>query len=69
MAQLLAIPEEHIDPDVPVGLIGLDSLLATLLRAQLAHQLGVTMPDGSLHARSTLREISGLLETPAVSNV
>jgi acyl carrier protein len=65
LAQLLTIPVEEIDPDVPVGLIGLDSLLAARLHVQLAEQLGVFVPVSSLHGRRTLREISCGLEAPA----
>jgi len=65
LAQLLTIPVEEIDPDVPVGLIGLDSLLAARLHVQLAQQLGVFVPVSSLHGRRTLREISCGLEAPA----
>jgi acyl transferase domain-containing protein len=57
-ADLLALPQEDIDPAAPLLDAGLDSLLAARLGARITRELGVKVPVRKLLTRLTLEELA-----------
>ncbi|WP_214319696.1 type I polyketide synthase [Nonomuraea sediminis] len=60
-AQVLAVPGHDIGVDVPLTLLGLDSVLATRFKDRLHRDLGVEVPVRLLLGPSTLLELAARL--------
>ncbi|MGP3913684.1 type I polyketide synthase [Nonomuraea sp. 10N515B] len=65
-AQVLAVPGHEIGVDVPLTLLGLDSVLATRFRARMRRELGVDVPVRLLLGPGTLIDLTTELRTAAV---
>ncbi|MER6944262.1 type I polyketide synthase [Nonomuraea sp. NPDC000554] len=66
-AQVLAVPGHEIGIDVPLTLLGLDSVLATRFRDRMRRDMGVDVPIRDLLGPSTLLDLAtGLRSAAAV---
>jgi acyl transferase domain-containing protein len=61
-ADVLALPQDEIDPSAPLMDSGLDSLLAAKLGARIKQDLGVRVPVRQLLARLSLADLAAKLE-------
>ncbi|MFI6731652.1 type I polyketide synthase [Nonomuraea sp. NPDC050451] len=64
-SQVLAVPGHEIGMDVPLTLLGLDSVLATRFRERVRRELGVDVPVRSLLGPSTLLDLTTELRSAA----
>ncbi|GAA3209328.1 hypothetical protein GCM10020216_012310 [Nonomuraea helvata] len=64
-SQILAVPGHEIGMDVPLTLLGLDSVLATRFRERVRRELGVDVPVRSLLGPSTLLDLTTELRSAA----
>jgi thioester reductase-like protein len=64
-AECLKVPEEEIDPAVPLARYGLDSLAAAQLAAAVAEKLGRDVPDDLLLRHADLLSLARFMEGPA----
>ena len=61
-ARILGVPPETLDPGLPLGDAGLDSLLAVELRNELARGLGTSLPATLLFDYPSVTELTRYLE-------
>ncbi|MDX3107259.1 acyl carrier protein [Nonomuraea angiospora] len=64
-SQVLAVPGHEIGMDVPLTLLGLDSVLATRFRERVRRELGVEVPVRSLLGPGTLLDLTTELRSAA----
>ncbi|MBB5779557.1 type I polyketide synthase [Nonomuraea jabiensis] len=64
-SQVLAVPGDEIGMDVPLTLLGLDSVLATRFRERVRRELGVEVPVRSLLGPGTLLDLTTELRSAA----
>ncbi|MGW4963378.1 type I polyketide synthase [Nonomuraea sp. NPDC004186] len=64
-SQVLAVPGHEIGMDVPLTLLGLDSVLATRFRERVRRELGVDVPVRSLLGPGTLLDLTTELRSAA----
>ncbi|MCK2220651.1 acyl carrier protein [Actinomadura sp. ATCC 31491] len=57
-ARVLAVPGHEIGVDVPLTLLGLDSVLATRFRERMRLELGVDVPVRHLLGPGTLLDLT-----------
>jgi acyl transferase domain-containing protein len=62
-AEVLSAAPETVDPNVPLVMHGMDSLLAAKLRARLKQQLDLHVPVGELLGSGTLTELAARLHS------
>jgi acyl transferase domain-containing protein/acyl-CoA synthetase (AMP-forming)/AMP-acid ligase II len=61
LSRILGLPEDQIDPDVPLPRLGLDSLMAVALRDHMARVCAVDLVLGDLLGTVTLNALAGQL--------
>ncbi|MEV4082437.1 acyl carrier protein, partial [Nonomuraea fuscirosea] len=64
-AQVLSLPGHEIGVDVPLTLLGLDSVLATRFKERMRRDLGVDVPLRDLLGPDTLLELATRLRASA----
>ncbi|KAB8192725.1 acyltransferase domain-containing protein [Nonomuraea phyllanthi] len=64
-SQVLAVPGHEIGMDVPLTLLGLDSVLATRFSERMRRELGVSVPAGHLLGPGTLLDLTTELRSAA----
>ncbi len=55
--------DAHIDPDVPLGELGIDSLTAAELSAELEDAFDVVIPMDRFLGTTTLRDVAAAIHT------
>ncbi|MFD2684170.1 type I polyketide synthase [Streptomyces phyllanthi] len=62
VAAVMGYGADRLDPDAPLTDLGLDSLTAVRIRAEVEREFGVTLEPGVMLRRGTLRAVADLLE-------